>query len=80
VAAADELVSDFLTTDFDRVARDGLSVEEKVQKGTTGSDIPYIAVSNEYNEVCPIKYDARHLRAASTDSAIRDARGGSDDE
>lgn len=75
VQQADELVKDYLKTDFDRVARGGLSVEEFVEKRPARENIPVLAVTNEFGEVPSIKYDNRHLTAMATDSAIRYARG-----
>lgn len=75
VRMADKLVSDFLQSNFDRVVRDGLSAEYQTEVRAVAEDIPLIVVSNEFNEIRPIRYDERHLTPMSTQDAIQYARG-----
>lgn len=75
IMLADELVSDFLQSEFDRVVRDGLSAEHKVKERAVAEDIPLVLVSNEHNEIPPIRYDNRHLTPMATQDAIEYARG-----
>lgn len=75
VQQADELVADFLESDFDAVERDGLAAGVHVQKRPLAENVPLVSISNEFYEVPPIKYDNRHLTAMSTESAVRRARG-----
>jgi hypothetical protein len=75
VAKADDLVTDFLASSFDRVIRGELSAEERTVDRPVAESIPLVVVSNEHNEIEPIKYDNRHLTGVATDSAVRRARG-----
>jgi len=75
IRLADDLVPDFLSTDFDSVVRDGLSARYKTKSRVGAEDIPLVIVLNEYHEVMPIQYDNRHLTGAATENAVRYARG-----
>jgi hypothetical protein len=78
VEQADDLVTDFLASSFDRVVRNGLAAEERTKRRPASSDVPLVVVSNEFSDVVPIRYDKRHLTGMATETAVRHARGASD--
>jgi hypothetical protein len=80
VEQADDLVTDFLASSFDRVVRDGLAAEERTKRQPAAPNVPLVVVSNEFNDVKFIRYDKRHLTGMATEKAVRYARGESDAE
>jgi hypothetical protein len=80
IEKADELVLDFLDSSFHRVVRHGLAAEERRIHRAGASRVTFVAVSNEFNEVAPIRYDKRCLRRLVTEEAVRHARGEDDGE
>jgi hypothetical protein len=52
-----------------------LSAEERTKRRPAAPDVPLVVVSNEFNDIVPVRYDKRHLTGMATETAVRHARG-----